>query len=189
MLEQVEGSHAVASAVALCRPQVICAYPITPQTHIVEGLGEMVKSGQLQDCEYINVESEFAALSVGIGSSAAADQTGRCSAARASMPATAPEGAKHSKRPRSLSYASSRGKYMKALSLASGQSRMADCASAADCHAGPKPNSHARRHRNAHCDGGRRGIAHGHSRCTDGYAARGAALARTAGWGDNSLYQ
>src|SRR4029450_13368757 len=71
MLKQTEGSHAVAEAVALCRPQVICAYPITPQTHIVEGLGEMVKSGELAGCEFINVESEFAALSVAIGASAA----------------------------------------------------------------------------------------------------------------------
>ncbi|HUL55501.1 MAG TPA: pyruvate ferredoxin oxidoreductase [Usitatibacter sp.] len=71
MLRQVEGSQAVAEAVALCRPQVICAYPITPQTHIVEGLGEMVKDGRLAGCEFINVESEFAALSVAIGSSAA----------------------------------------------------------------------------------------------------------------------
>jgi pyruvate ferredoxin oxidoreductase alpha subunit len=39
MLKQTEGSRAVAEAVALCRPQVICAYPITPQTHIVEGVG------------------------------------------------------------------------------------------------------------------------------------------------------
>src|SRR5246127_1169338 len=71
MLKQVEGSWAIAEAVALCRPEVICAYPITPQTHIVEGLGELVKSGELTNCEFINVESEFAALSVAIGSSAA----------------------------------------------------------------------------------------------------------------------
>lgn len=71
MLKQIEGSAAVAQAVALCRPEVICAYPITPQTHIVEGLGEMVKSGELAHCEFINVESEFAALSVAIGASAA----------------------------------------------------------------------------------------------------------------------
>ena len=64
MLKQIEGSHAMAEAIALCRPEVICAYPITPQTHIVEGLGELVKDGTLVDCEYINVESEFAALSV-----------------------------------------------------------------------------------------------------------------------------
>ena len=75
MLKQTEGSHAVAEAIALCRPQVICAYPITPQTHIVEGVGEMVKSGELQDCEFINVESEFAALSVAIGASAAGART------------------------------------------------------------------------------------------------------------------
>jgi len=71
MLKQTEGSRAVAEAVALCRPEVICAYPITPQTHIVEALGESVKSGALAPCEFINVESEFAALSVAIGASAA----------------------------------------------------------------------------------------------------------------------
>jgi len=71
MLKQTEGSHAIAETIALCRPEVICAYPITPQTHIVEGLGEMVCDGRLKDCEFINVESEFAALSVAIGASAA----------------------------------------------------------------------------------------------------------------------
>ena len=71
MLKQIEGSRAIAEAVALCRPEVICAYPITPQTHIVEALGEMVKKNEIEHCEFINVESEFAALSVAIGSSAA----------------------------------------------------------------------------------------------------------------------
>ena len=75
MLKQIEGSRAVAEAIALARPQVICAYPITPQTHIVEGLGEMVKSGELSGCEFINVESEFAALSVAIGASATGART------------------------------------------------------------------------------------------------------------------
>jgi pyruvate ferredoxin oxidoreductase alpha subunit len=75
MLKQVEGSQAVAEAVGLCRPEVVCAYPITPQTHIVEGVGALVKSGALENCEYINVESEFAALSVAIGSSAAGART------------------------------------------------------------------------------------------------------------------
>ncbi|MFO1131103.1 MAG: pyruvate ferredoxin oxidoreductase [Hyphomicrobiales bacterium] len=71
MLEQLEGSKAMARVISLCRPQVICAYPITPQTHIVEGLGDLVREGELRNCEFINVESEFAALSVAIGSSAA----------------------------------------------------------------------------------------------------------------------
>jgi len=71
MLKQIEGSQAVAQAVALCRPEVICAYPISPQTHIVEALGKTVKEGSLSPCEFINVESEFAAMSVAIGSSAA----------------------------------------------------------------------------------------------------------------------
>jgi pyruvate ferredoxin oxidoreductase alpha subunit len=71
MLKQIEGSRAMAEGIALCRPEVICAYPITPQTHIVEGLGELVRIGSLSNCEFINVESEFAALSVSIGASAA----------------------------------------------------------------------------------------------------------------------
>jgi pyruvate ferredoxin oxidoreductase alpha subunit len=75
LLKQIEGSRAVAEAIALARPEVICAYPITPQTHIVEGLSEMVRTGELQQCEFINVESEFAALSVAIGSSAAGART------------------------------------------------------------------------------------------------------------------
>ncbi len=70
MLKQIEGSRAIAEAVALCRPEVICAYPISPQTHIVEGIGAMVKDGSLEHCEFINVESEFAAMSVAIGASA-----------------------------------------------------------------------------------------------------------------------
>ena len=37
-------------------PQVVPAYPITPQTHIVEGVGAMVKAGQLTGCEFITVE-------------------------------------------------------------------------------------------------------------------------------------
>ena len=60
----------MAEAVALCRPEVICAYPISPQTHIVENLAGLVKSGDLAQCEFVNVESEFAAMSVAIGASA-----------------------------------------------------------------------------------------------------------------------
>ena len=71
MLRQIEGSRAVADAVAMCRPEVICAYPITPQTHIAEALGAKVKAGKLRPCEFLNVESEFAAMSVAIGASAA----------------------------------------------------------------------------------------------------------------------
>lgn len=71
MLKQVTGSRAVAEAVALCRPKVIGAYLITPQTHIVEALGAKVKAGTLAPCEFLTVESEFAAMSVAIGASAA----------------------------------------------------------------------------------------------------------------------
>ncbi len=75
MLRQMDGSHAVAEAVAMCRPQVVACYPITPQTHIVEHLGSLVKSGRLEGCEYLNVESEFAAMSACIGASAAGART------------------------------------------------------------------------------------------------------------------
>ncbi len=70
MLTQIEGSKAVAEAVGLCRPEVVCAYPISPQTHIIEAVGAMVKAGRLGSCQFINVESEFAAMSVSIGASA-----------------------------------------------------------------------------------------------------------------------
>jgi pyruvate ferredoxin oxidoreductase alpha subunit len=70
MLKQIEGSHAVAHVVAQCRPHVISAYPITPQTHIVEELADIVGAGQL-DAEFVNVESEFSAASVVLGASAA----------------------------------------------------------------------------------------------------------------------
>ena len=71
MLRQLEGSRAISETVALCRPEVVCAYPISPQTHIIEAIGRMVKDGSLAPCEFINVESEFAAMSVSIGASAA----------------------------------------------------------------------------------------------------------------------
>jgi pyruvate ferredoxin oxidoreductase alpha subunit len=86
MLNQLECSRAIALAVARCRPEVVCAYPITPQTHIVEALSELVRDGTLAPCEYINVESEASALSVALGASA----TG----ARA-YTATASQGALH----------------------------------------------------------------------------------------------
>ncbi len=70
----VEGSMAVAEAVKLCKPKVISAYPITPQTHIVEDLSQMVADGEI-DCEYVVVESEFAAASVVMGASTAGVRT------------------------------------------------------------------------------------------------------------------
>ncbi len=70
MLRQIEGSRAVAETVAACRPAVICAYPISPQTHIVEALDEIVRLGEIKNCEFVNVESEFSAMSVAIGASA-----------------------------------------------------------------------------------------------------------------------
>ena len=75
MRSQVEGSQAVARAVTLCRPQVVAAYPISPQTHIVESLSDRVRTGELAGCEYLMVESEFGAMSACIGASAAGART------------------------------------------------------------------------------------------------------------------
>jgi pyruvate ferredoxin oxidoreductase alpha subunit len=73
-LEIMEGSIAVAQAVRRCRPQVISAYPITPQTHIVEALAEIVANGELA-ADYITVESEFSALSACEGAVAAGSRS------------------------------------------------------------------------------------------------------------------
>jgi pyruvate ferredoxin oxidoreductase alpha subunit len=71
----VEGSRAVAETVARCRPQVVPAYPISPQTHIVEALSALVRQGELEPCEFVNVESEFGAMSLCIGACAAGSRT------------------------------------------------------------------------------------------------------------------
>ncbi|WP_121251691.1 transketolase C-terminal domain-containing protein [Nocardioides ferulae] len=75
MRSQIEGSQAVAQAIARCRPQVIAAYPISPQTHIVESLSDLVRTGDLEGCEYLMVESEFGAMSACIGAAAAGTRT------------------------------------------------------------------------------------------------------------------
>jgi pyruvate ferredoxin oxidoreductase alpha subunit len=71
VLRQVEGSRAIAETVALCRPDVVAAYPISPQTHIVEGLSDLVAEGRAGRCRFMMVESEFGAMSACIGASAA----------------------------------------------------------------------------------------------------------------------
>jgi pyruvate ferredoxin oxidoreductase alpha subunit len=70
----IEVSLAVAEAVGLCDVDVIAAYPITPQTHVVEHLSELVAEGRL-DAEFIPVESEHSAMSACVGSSAAGART------------------------------------------------------------------------------------------------------------------
>ena len=69
MMKVVEGSYAVAHAAMCCSPDVVSAYPITPQTHIVEHLSQMVADGELK-AEFLTVDSEFSALSVLVGSNA-----------------------------------------------------------------------------------------------------------------------
>ncbi len=59
----------MAEVIKLCKPGVIAAYPITPQTHIPESLARMVANGQLS-AQFVNVESEHSAASVVLGASA-----------------------------------------------------------------------------------------------------------------------
>jgi len=65
----MEASHAVSEAVKMIKPAVVAAYPITPQTHIVEKISDFVADGDLRT-EYVRVESEFAAISASLGASA-----------------------------------------------------------------------------------------------------------------------
>ena len=65
----LSGNEAFAYGIRLARPQVISAYPITPQTIVVEKLSEMVEDGSLKS-EFIHVESEHSALSCAMGASA-----------------------------------------------------------------------------------------------------------------------
>ena len=64
----LSGNEAFAYGVRLARPQVISAYPITPQTIVVEKLSEFVEDGSLKS-EFIHVESEHSALSCAMGAS------------------------------------------------------------------------------------------------------------------------
>jgi len=72
--EILEGSHAVAEVVRRLKPAVVSAFPITPQTHIVEDLEKMKAEGEA-NFEYIRAESEFAAASIVLGASATGVRT------------------------------------------------------------------------------------------------------------------
>ncbi len=81
MQQALEGSQAIARVVARCRPAVISAYPITPQTHIVENLARLVADGELA-AEVVSVESEFSAASVALGAVAAGSRAYTASASQ-----------------------------------------------------------------------------------------------------------
>lgn len=70
----LSGNEAVAEGVRLARPRVVAAYPITPQTGVVERLSEMVENGELA-AEFVHVESEHSALSLVMGSAATGVRT------------------------------------------------------------------------------------------------------------------
>jgi len=70
----MEASFAIAEAVKLADADVVAAYPITPQTHIVERLAELVANGEL-DADYMPVESEHSAMSACLGASAVGART------------------------------------------------------------------------------------------------------------------
>jgi len=75
----LEGSHAVSEAVRMADVDVVAAYPITPQTHIVERIAEMVANGEL-DAEFICVESEHSAMSAVVGAAACGARVFTCTA-------------------------------------------------------------------------------------------------------------
>ncbi len=77
----IEVSIAAADAVGMADVDVVAAYPITPQTHIVEHLSELVANGEL-DAEFIPVESEHSAMSVCCGSSAVGARTFTCTSSQ-----------------------------------------------------------------------------------------------------------
>lgn len=84
MKKYLEGSWAMAEAAKLCRPGVVAAYPITPQTHIVEHLAQFVADGKLK-AEALNVESEHSAASVVLGAQAAGSRSFTCTSSQGLM--------------------------------------------------------------------------------------------------------
>ena len=74
MKQVLEGSHAVSEAVRLAKVQVMSAYPITPQTHIVEALSEYCSDGTM-NARFLCVESEHSAMAAVIGASSAGVRT------------------------------------------------------------------------------------------------------------------
>jgi len=81
MKKFLEGSWAIAEVTKLCKPGVIAAYPITPQTHIVEHLAQFVADGELK-AESLNVESEHSAASVVLGSQAVGIRSFTCTSSQ-----------------------------------------------------------------------------------------------------------
>jgi pyruvate ferredoxin oxidoreductase alpha subunit len=81
MKKFLEGSWAMAEAAKLCRPGVVAAYPITPQTHIVEHLAQFVAEGELA-AESVNVESEHSAASAVLGSQQAGVRSFTCTSSQ-----------------------------------------------------------------------------------------------------------
>ena len=74
MNEAITGAEAVAYGAKLCKPEVVAAYPITPQSHITERISKFVADGELKT-EYVSVESEFSAISCVVGASATGVRT------------------------------------------------------------------------------------------------------------------
>jgi len=74
MKEFIEGSAAIARTIKMCKPGVISAYPITPQTHIGENLAQYIADGEM-NCEFVNSESEHSSASIILGVSAVGVRT------------------------------------------------------------------------------------------------------------------
>ena len=68
------GNKSAAVGAALCKPDLIAAYPITPQSSVVETLASMIAEGEI-DSKMVQVESEHAAMSVVQGATMAGGRT------------------------------------------------------------------------------------------------------------------
>lgn len=80
MLKTIEGSFAVAEVIRDCAPDLISCFPITPSTHIAEELDRMYTDGQIKS--YTAVESEFSAISMLVGGSAAGGRVATATSAQ-----------------------------------------------------------------------------------------------------------
>ena len=71
----ISGNYAAAYAAKHARVEVVAAYPITPQTSIIEKIAEFIANGEVENLEYVPVESEHSAMAACIGASATGART------------------------------------------------------------------------------------------------------------------
>jgi len=81
----ISGNYAAAYAAKHARVEVVAAYPITPQTSIIEKIAEFIANGEVENLEYVPVESEHSAMAACIGASATGARTFTATSAQGLM--------------------------------------------------------------------------------------------------------